>query len=142
MKVVIAIMLVLGFQGTAREAIQKQYDTYAAAYVKNDVKAMVKILTPDYKIFAADGTSRSLKEYRASLQRRRDTGGKVDRYFVKILKLKVKGSKAEIVSEETSVMLAKDGSELSKSVHQYADSWFKSRGTWRLKQTKTIKEGG
>lgn len=136
-----ALVLLLVAQTSAQGEIQKQYDVYASAYVKNDVKGMLATLTTDYTLVSGEGKVITLKQYKAILEKRKATNAKVDRYAVKILKIAVKGATAEVESEETSKVLAEDGSEASKSVHRYLDSWVKRGKTWLLRKSKTKHEG-
>lgn len=129
------LVLLIVAQASVQADIQKQYDAYARAYVKNDVKAMLATLTPDYELISGEGKVITLKQYKAILEKRRANNEKVDRYSVKIVKIEVKGAIATVSSEETSA--TKGG----KSIHHYEDSWVKRGRVWLLRRSKTIHEG-
>ena len=126
-----SLLLLLAAQPSVQADIQKQYNSYAHAYVKNDVKAMLATLTSDYQLISGEGKVITLKQYRAILEKRKANNEKVDRYSVKILKIDAKPTSAEVSSEETSETKA------GKSVHHYLDSWVKRGKVWLLRKSKT-----
>lgn len=130
-----ALVLLLVVQTSVQAEIQKQYDAYARAYVKNDVRAMLATLTIDYELISGEGKVITLKQYRGILESRRAKGERADRYSVKILKIDVKGATANVSSEETSA--TKGG----KSIHHYEDTWVKRGRVWLLRRSKSIHEG-
>lgn len=126
------LVLLIVAQASVQADIQKQYDAYARAYVKNDVKAMLATLTPGYELISGEGKVITLKQYKAILEKRRANNEKVDRYSVKIVKIEVKGATATVSSEETSA--TKGG----KSIHHYEDTWVERGRVWLLRRSKSI----
>jgi hypothetical protein len=136
----VVAVLVLAGQDTVLEQIQQQYDRFAVAYVKNDVMSMLRVLDPSYEIVDIDGTIIPMAKYRTILEGRKQRGQKVAGYSVRIIKLSLSGQTATAMSEETSAAIGAQNVKVIK-VHQYEDTWAHHRGSWRLKRSKTLKEG-
>lgn len=118
--------------GQTRAAIQKQYDKYAKAYVSNDVKTMLAILSPKYTLKDDEGKVLSFKDYKAQLLARQKAGRKSSAYVVRIDSLRIRGGQAIVMTSEIS----QEGA--TKNVHRYRDVWRKIGKVWKLETTSTL----
>lgn len=121
--------------GQTRAAIQAQYDRFAKAYVKHDVKTMLAILSPSYKLTNEEGEVISYAEYKADLLARKKAKKKSQGYTVKIASLSLKGDTATARTRETTLSAGKP------HVHLYRDVWLRTGKTWRLVSTRTLGHG-
>lgn len=116
-----------------RASIQPLYDRFAAAYVKNDVVTMLSILSPDYVLVNAVGTKVTRQDYEKTLIMRNMNRAEAADYTVKILEIKPIDNGALIHTRETYA-------DRANHTHEYADRWSLVDGSWRLVETRTLKE--
>jgi ketosteroid isomerase-like protein len=116
-----------------RSEIQANYDRFAKAYVQNDVKTMLAIVSPDYTLVNEDKKLITLSEYKVQLEKRRKEGKKSQLYTVKIVSLKQNGNEVSIETMETVT----SGPGAAKK-HHYLDGWVRTPSGWRLISTETI----
>lgn len=140
MRVALNLMFIVLTLGSAlaqtQKAIEAQYTRYAKAYVKNDVKTMLAVLSPKYRLIDEEGNVTTYSEYKADLVARQKAKKKGQAYTVKIDSLTVKGNLATAKTRETSI-----GSDGTAHVHIYQDIWVKNGQSWRLLTTKTLGHG-
>ncbi len=139
MKRVVVLVLTLALAtvafGQTRTAIQAQYDRFAKAYVRHDVKTMLAILSPTYKLTNEEGEVIDYAEYKADLLSRKKAKKKSQAYTVKIDSLTIKGNTATVHTKETTFSAGK------AHVHLYRDVWQRTGKTWRLVSTRTLGHG-
>lgn len=113
-----------------RSEIQAKYDRFASAYVKNDVDAMLSVLSRSYKITSESGSVKSYAQYRKQLVERRRAGRTAKAYRVEIATFEGQGNALNVLTRE--VTQETDGTE---SAHYYRDRWRKEKGGWKLVAT-------
>ncbi len=131
--VLLLVSVVTAAHAQTWAAIEKQYARFSKAYVKNDVKTMLAILSPEYTITDENGKTLDYKKYKAQLQERKDRGQVSSAYTVKIISLEVKDKVATVGTEEIT-----KGIGGVEHVHNYRDIWKKEKGVWRLASTTTL----
>jgi hypothetical protein len=111
------------------------------ATLSNDVNTIIAILAPDYTITTFTGKLIHLKDYEASLKKRKASGQKPNAYSTAIEDLKSKGNTASVISLEKNITEAVDPVTNKHRklvhIHRYLDTWINIAGTWRLKSTVT-----
>lgn len=129
---IIGIVTSLARADTKSE-IHAQYSRFAKAYVKNDVKVMLEILSPDYLLIDIAKKEISYASYKAQLEKRKEEGATSKAYSVKILSLKQTGN--EVAVETMEVTTSNTGSKVS---HYYQDQWRKCDKSWLLVKSVSV----
>ena len=133
----------LACYGTAsvRSDIQRQYHRWAKAALSNDVDTILSILAPDYTLHTYTGTTIARSDYEASLRKRKAANKPATAYKTKINSVKVDGSTASVISDETSEAVSLDPVTNKQvkliHIHRYLDTWVRSGNIWRLRTTIT-----
>jgi hypothetical protein len=143
---VAAVLLVPSAQAhsTVRKALERQYQTWAHAAVKNDVDRILGILAPEYTLTTFAGKVIPYANYKKRLLARKASGKPSTAYTTRICDLSVASRFATVRSEEISISEARDPI-LQKDVkivhtHQYIDKWRHTGQAWRLVSTVTTLE--
>jgi ketosteroid isomerase-like protein len=139
------MLLTAGFvssaQASVRADIQRQYHRWAKAALSNDVDTILSILAPDYTLHTYTGTTIARADYEASLRKRKAANKPATAYQTKINSVRVGGSTASVISDETSEAVSLDPITNKKvkliHIHRYLDTWIRSGGLWRLRTTIT-----
>lgn len=129
----IQIALLAAWPQSVRTQIQPLYDRFAGAYVKNDVVAMLSILSPDYVLVNAVGTKTTRHEYERTLVMRNMNRATTADYTVTILEVRPAQDGVLVHTRETY-------SDRANHTHEYSDRWRFSNGSWLLAETNTLKE--
>jgi hypothetical protein len=129
---------------SVRKALERQYQTWAHAAVKNDVDRILGILAPEYTLTTFAGKVIPYDKYKKSLFARKASGKPSTAYTTRICDLSVAKRVATVRSEEISISVARDPI-LQKDVkivhtHQYIDKWRHTGRAWRLCSTVTTLE--
>jgi uncharacterized protein DUF4440 len=128
-------------QGSVRSDIDRQYKRWAKAAVTNDVDTILAILAPDYTLHTYTKMVIPRKDYEVSLRKRKASGKPAAAYQTKIVSVTVEGSKASVISDETSDTYSQDPITNKKlkliHTHRYLDTWIKMGSSWRLQTTIT-----
>lgn len=129
---------------TTQQQIQAQYDRWSKAYMAKDTDTLLSILTPDYTLTNAEGTTISRAQYEVSLKLRAKAAADPTKYSTKIKKLVEKDGQAIVTAIETMESKSED-SKTHKSItilhrHEYQDTWHPHPPTWELQKTVTVKE--
>ncbi len=129
---------------TVRKALERQYQAWAHAAVKNDVDCILGILAPEYTLTTFAGKVIPYANYKKSLLARKASGKPSTAYTTRICDLSVASRSATVRSEEISISVARDPI-LQKDVkivhtHQYIDKWRNTGRVWRLVSTVTTLE--
>src|SRR5207253_6102038 len=110
-----------------RVALQARYDAWSKAYMANDVDTLLSILAPDYTLKTSSGTEIKRSEYEATLKLRKAANSDTKQYSTKILKLKLTGQTAEVISREAMTARQKNektgGMQNVVHEHDYTDTW-------------------
>jgi hypothetical protein len=130
---VLILLAVAAAPAQTWKSIQSQYDRFAKAYVANDVKAMLGILSSTYTLTNEDGRTIDYKAYKAQLEERKERGLVSSAYTVQILSLDRKGDTATLATKEVT-----KGIGGTEHVHRYRDVWKLEQGVWRLASTTTL----
>ncbi len=131
-------------EARARKAIQKQYDRWSKAYMAHDITTLASILSPDYTLKTAQGTTIKRAEYDVMLKLRKQKHSDTTLYKTEIVRMTLKDQVAAIWSRETTTdpgLNQKTGKAVPVSYqHDYIDVWVLSKGQWLLRSTVTQKE--
>ncbi len=126
---------------SVKSDIDKQYHRWAKATLNNDVDTILSVLAADYTLKTYTGTVITREKYEASLRKRKASKEKAAAYETKIASVEVAGSRAKVISDETSSKLTIDPVTNKKlnmiHIHRYLDTWVRSGKTWRLQSTVT-----
>lgn len=133
---------------TARVALQKRYDQWSAAYLKNDAAVLLRILSPDFSLKTGGGRVLARAQYEAILRKRKPDASGTRTYETRIKRLVLSKDAhvataftTETITEKTlSVPGSKRPPTRITHLHDYRDRWIWHGGQWLLLSSETLDE--
>lgn len=131
----------------ARTALQKRYDQWSAAYLKNDVATLLRILSPDFSLKTGSGRVLTRPQYEVILRKRKPGTSLVTAYATRVKRLELSrdGNTAMAYTTETTTEKSPpvpDGKKAAPviHIHDYRDGWVRRNGQWLLRSSETLEE--
>ncbi len=112
-------------------AIDEQYRVWDSAYVRNDVRRLDGVLSRGFTITTDHGDTTDRQTYLVSF---RDAVPPKE-YRTQMLRVTNSALRASVWTRETQ-----RGADGARRVHYYLDTWISELGTWRLLNSRTLRE--
>lgn len=126
-------ILLLLLVGTAladlKSDLQSRYGKWDAGYKRQDARTLTGMLAADFRLVSDTGNVTSRKAYVRSLGK----GRRPEIYETTVLQVSARKNIAYAWTEEVSRYKGE-----GVHIHRYKDTWVKRRGTWQLRESRTL----